>query len=128
MATGGFMRGSRQLTASSTAFKTTAEDDAKYQAALKAKDEAKKKQREEDIQDQERAFSLSKRGLDAKTDAQSRLQKEGVEGQSRLQRERTEQTSKLQTQAAAEVAARKAGDRAAAIANFRSRGGSKIVR
>ncbi len=45
-------------------------------------------------------------------------QKEGVEGSSRLQREGSEQKSKLQSQVAAEAAARKAGDRAAAIASF----------
>lgn len=47
-----------------------------------------------------------------------RSQETGIEGNSRLQREGSEQRSKLQTQAAAETAARRAGDRAAAMASF----------
>lgn len=88
---------------------------------------------------------LQKEGADQRlqsqreaTDGQSRLQREGsdqrlqsqrdsIDGQSRLQRERTEQTSKLQAQAAAEAAARSAGNRAAAIEAFRKFGKGKAA-
>lgn len=57
--------------------------------------------------------------LQSERSAQSLVsQKEGVEGSSRLQREGSEQRGKLQSQAAAEAAARKAGDRAAAMSSF----------
>jgi hypothetical protein len=72
---------------------------------------------------------LQREGADQGRQAQSeraeqglRSQREGIEGQSRLQKERSEQSSKLQSQAAAESAARSAGNRAAAIAAFRNFG------
>lgn len=65
--------------------------------AAKLAAEIKKKQdRDEQLADEDRVFSRAKQGLDAKTNAQSRLQSENSSSQSSLQRERSEQSLRSQ--------------------------------